>query len=54
MRIDFLFGSRALSHEVTGASIERDQRTGEQPSDHVPVVVDLADEVDDFDQPLVF
>jgi len=39
---------------VSGASIERDQRTGEQPSDHVPVVVDLVDEVDDFDQPLVF
>jgi len=54
MRIDFLFGSRQLTHDVTGASIERDQRTGEQPSDHVPVVVDLVDEVDDFDQPLVF
>jgi exodeoxyribonuclease-3 len=54
MRIDFLFGSRRLLDEVSGASIERDQRTGEQPSDHVPVVVDLVDEVDDFDQPLVF
>ncbi|MFZ9101383.1 MAG: exodeoxyribonuclease III [Pontimonas sp.] len=54
MRIDFLFGSRRLTHDVTGASIERNQRTGEQPSDHVPVVVDLVDEVDDFDQPLVF
>jgi len=54
MRIDFLFGSRRLLDEVSGASIERDQRTGEQPSDHVPVVVDLIDEVDDFDQPLVF
>jgi exodeoxyribonuclease-3 len=54
MRIDFLFGSRELTHDVTGASIERNQRTGEQPSDHVPVVVDLVDEVDDFDQPLVF
>ena len=54
MRIDFLFGSSRLLGEVEGASIERDQRTGEQPSDHVPVVVDLVDEVDDFDQPMVF
>lgn len=54
MRIDFLFGSSGLLGDVEGASIERDQRTGEQPSDHVPVVVHLADEVDDFDQPMVF
>ena len=54
MRIDFLFGSGRLVADVTGTSIEREQRTGEQPSDHVPVVVDLADEVDDFDQPMVF
>lgn len=54
MRIDFLFGSSGLLGDVEGASIERDQRTGEQPSDHVPVVVNLADEVDDFDQPMVF
>ncbi len=31
-------GSRTLAEAVTGASIHRDERKGEQPSDHVPVV----------------
>ncbi len=54
MRIDFLFGNKSLSEQVNEVSIEREQRTGEQPSDHVPVVVDLAEEADDFDSPMVF
>lgn len=56
VRIDFVLGSRALADAVTGASIHRDERKGEQPSDHVPVVVDLdfggAD--DDDDMPMIF
>ena len=54
IRIDFLFGNAAAADQVAAASIEREQRTGEQPSDHVPVVVELADEDEDFDAPMVF
>ncbi|AVG23106.1 exodeoxyribonuclease-3 [Pontimonas salivibrio] len=54
IRIDFLFGNHTVADAVVGASIERDQRTGEQPSDHVPVVVDLHEEEEDFDAPMVF
>ena len=54
MRIDFLFGSSSLANLIRHAEIVRSQRTGEQPSDHVPVLVDIDDEVDDLDRPLVF
>ncbi|WP_029145326.1 exodeoxyribonuclease III [Microbacterium luticocti] len=55
MRIDFILGSRALADAVTGAAIHRDERKGEAPSDHVPVVVDvdLAGGADD-DVPMIF
>ena len=56
IRIDFILGSDALAKTVSGAAIHRDERKGEQPSDHVPVVVDLdlgADEADD-DLPMIF
>ena len=54
IRIDFLFGGQAVADSVLAASIERDQRTGEQPSDHVPVVVKLDEGEEDFDAPMVF
>lgn len=54
IRIDFLFGGQAVADSVLAASIERDQRTGEQPSDHVPVVVELDEGEEDFDAPMVF
>ena len=41
MRIDFILGSPEFAERVESASIERDERKGEGPSDHVPVVVDL-------------
>lgn len=53
MRIDFILGSPPLRQLVTGASIERDQRQGDGPSDHVPVVIDTGVE-DEFDRPMVF
>jgi exodeoxyribonuclease-3 len=53
MRIDFIFGSDSFVSQVSHASIERDQRNGDGPSDHVPVVVELGD-ADDFDRPMVF
>ncbi|GAB3864112.1 exodeoxyribonuclease III [Nocardioides maradonensis] len=47
LKIDFVLGSPALATRVTGAFVDRDERnpaigTG-SPSDHAPVVVDLAD-----------
>lgn len=42
MRIDFILGSEAFADRVTNAIIDRDERKGEGPSDHVPVVVDLS------------
>jgi exodeoxyribonuclease-3 len=41
---------------VKGASIHREERKGEQPSDHVPVVVDLelGGAEDDGDMPMIF
>jgi exodeoxyribonuclease-3 len=41
MRIDFQLTSPALTERVVAASIERDERKGELPSDHVPVVLSL-------------
>jgi exodeoxyribonuclease III len=43
MRIDFAYVSPAVAARTTGVSIERDERKGRAPSDHVPVVLDLAD-----------
>jgi exodeoxyribonuclease-3 len=42
MRIDFILGNGAFSSMVSGASIEREERKGEGPSDHVPVVVTIS------------
>ena len=41
MRIDFILGSEAFAEKVKSASIERDERKGEGPSDHVPVIVEI-------------
>ena len=55
MRIDFVMGSPAFAEVVTGASIERAERKGDAPSDHVPVVVDLdVDDPLDDDRPMIF
>jgi exodeoxyribonuclease-3 len=43
MRIDFAYVSPALRERVTAVRIERDERKGAGASDHVPVVLDLAD-----------
>jgi exodeoxyribonuclease-3 len=47
LKIDFVLGSPALAARVTGAFIDRDERDPAvfpgAPSDHAPVVVDLAD-----------
>ncbi len=37
LRIDFVLCTPALAARCTGAGIDRDERKGEKPSDHVPV-----------------
>ncbi|WP_438853594.1 exodeoxyribonuclease III [Agromyces sp. M3QZ16-3] len=56
LRIDFVLGSAAFADQVTDASIHRNERKGDAPSDHVPVLVELAhDEAgDDGDLPMIF
>jgi exodeoxyribonuclease III len=56
LRIDFVLGSHAFAEAVTGAEIHRNERKGEVPSDHVPVVVDLdlTGPDDDDDRPMIF
>ncbi|QAY72772.1 exodeoxyribonuclease III [Agromyces protaetiae] len=56
LRIDFILGSAAFAEAVTDASIHRNERKGDAPSDHVPVLVDVelptdADD-EDFDRPM--
>ena len=55
LRIDFILGSAGFRDAVTDAFIDRDQRKGEQPSDHVPVVVEISEsgtDSDDDDRPM--
>lgn len=54
MRIDFILGSPGFADRVVDARIEREQRKGDAPSDHVPVLVDLAGDDDDDDRPMIF
>jgi exodeoxyribonuclease-3 len=42
LRIDHVWGSEALAARCSSASIDRDARKGKQPSDHAPVVVEIA------------
>jgi exodeoxyribonuclease III len=42
LRIDHVFLSAPLAAKCASALIDRDERKGKQPSDHAPVVVELA------------
>lgn len=55
MRIDFILGSPEFDELVVDASIHREERKGDAPSDHVPVMVelDVATSLDD-DVPMIF
>ncbi len=59
MRIDFILGSEAFNNAVTGGWIDREERKGDGPSDHVPVVCEIdldllhGDDYDD-DLPMIF
>ncbi|MGO1735384.1 MAG: exodeoxyribonuclease III [Leucobacter sp.] len=60
MRIDFIMGSRSFANTVVDASIHREERKGDGPSDHVPVVAVIDPSLlsesfeDDDDRPMVF
>ncbi len=55
IRIDFILGSPAFAETVARAEIHREERKGEQPSDHVPVVVELdRGTTEDDDVPMIF
>ncbi len=43
MRIDLVLGSQPVAERAAWAIVDRNARKGKQPSDHAPVVVDLAD-----------
>lgn len=45
MRIDLTYATPALAARVTDVRIERNERKGKSPSDHVPVVLEIADEL---------
>jgi exodeoxyribonuclease III len=42
MRIDLVYASRPVAARVADAWVDREARKGKAPSDHAPVVVDLA------------
>jgi exodeoxyribonuclease-3 len=53
MRIDFILGSKPFDDLVTDATIHRNERKGDAPSDHVPLTVDLdLDTEDEDDRPM--
>jgi exodeoxyribonuclease-3 len=58
LRIDFILGSQPFADLVTHASIHRNERKGDAPSDHVPVLVELDvslhGENEDEDRPMIF
>ena len=38
LRLDYVLATEALAEYCTGAEIDREQRKGEKPSDHAPVI----------------
>jgi len=61
MRIDFILGSQGFAEQVVDGRIDRAERKGDAPSDHVPVLVDLDPELggaegydEDDDRPMIF
>ena len=41
LRIDHILATPALAARCTGASVDRDERKGDKPSDHAPVLVEI-------------
>ena len=43
LRLDYIFATEPLAQRCTSAEVDREQRKGEKPSDHAPVVTEFAD-----------
>ena len=43
MRIDLVLATEPVASRATFATIDRQARKGDKPSDHAPVIVDLDD-----------
>ena len=43
MRIDLVLVTEPVAEKLTWAIVDRNARKGKQPSDHAPVVIDVAD-----------
>ncbi len=43
MRIDLVLATPPVAERVTWAVVDRNARKGKQPSDHTPVIIDIAD-----------
>ncbi len=41
LRLDLILATRSLAEACTAIDIDRDERKGEKPSDHAPVIVEL-------------
>jgi exodeoxyribonuclease III len=54
MRIDFILANPSFADRVVDARIEREQRKGDAPSDHVPVLVELDSDGDEDDRTMIF
>lgn len=54
MRIDFILGSAAFARSVRAAGIDRDERKGDAPSDHVPVWAEIDDPDRSDVMPMIF
>lgn len=42
LRIDLILATEPMARRCTAASIDRDERKGQQPSDHAPVIAEFA------------
>ena len=44
LRLDYIFATGPLAARCTSADIDREERKGEKPSDHAPVIAVFGDE----------
>ena len=44
LRLDYIFATPSLAAHCTASEIDRQERKGEKPSDHAPVIADFDDE----------
>ena len=42
LRLDYIFATQPLAYRSTVAEIDRQERKGEKPSDHAPVIAEFS------------